>query len=52
LIPPQNPDINRTQKKNVREVMVIPIKKVNEAYDRVMDKDLKFCFVIDMSILS
>jgi D-arabinose 1-dehydrogenase-like Zn-dependent alcohol dehydrogenase len=39
------------QKKIMPEVVVIPIDKVNEAYDRVMNKDVKFRFVIDMSTL-
>jgi uncharacterized zinc-type alcohol dehydrogenase-like protein len=38
---------------NIRpEVEVIPMNKVNEAYDRVVNKDIKFRFVIDMSTLT
>ncbi len=30
---------------------VIPIQKINEAYDRVVKKDIRYRFVIDMSSL-
>jgi alcohol dehydrogenase (NADP+) len=33
------------------EVEVIPIQKVNEAYDRLMKQDVKYRFVIDMASL-
>lgn len=33
------------------DVEVIPIQKVNEAYDRVMKSDVRYRFVIDMSSL-
>jgi uncharacterized zinc-type alcohol dehydrogenase-like protein len=39
--------------RNIRpEVQVIPISQVNEAYDRVVNKDIKFRFVIDLSTLT
>ena len=45
--------INRCHtKKILPDVEVIPINKVNEAYDRVMDKKARYRFVIDMSTLS
>jgi uncharacterized zinc-type alcohol dehydrogenase-like protein len=33
------------------DVEVIPIQKVNEAYDRLLKSDVKYRFVIDMSSL-
>ncbi|MEM3839396.1 MAG: NAD(P)-dependent alcohol dehydrogenase, partial [Candidatus Micrarchaeaceae archaeon] len=33
------------------DVEVIPIQKVNEAYERILKKDVKYRFVIDMSTL-
>lgn len=45
--------VNYSAEKNITpEVEVIPIDKVNEAYERVMNKDVKFRFVIDMSTLA
>ncbi|MDA8017408.1 MAG: NAD(P)-dependent alcohol dehydrogenase [Thermoanaerobaculia bacterium] len=38
-------------KKMLPEVEVIPIEKVNEAYDLVMDKKARYRYVIDMSTL-
>ncbi|WP_202985793.1 hypothetical protein [Nostoc sp. UIC 10630] len=32
-------------------VEVIPIQKVNEAYDRLLKSDVKYRFVIDMASL-
>jgi uncharacterized zinc-type alcohol dehydrogenase-like protein len=34
------------------DVEVIPIQKVNEAYDRVVKSDVRYRFVIDMASLS
>ena len=36
----------------VSEVEVIPIKKINEAYTRMLKQDVKYRFVIDMSTLA
>jgi uncharacterized zinc-type alcohol dehydrogenase-like protein len=33
------------------DVEVIPIQKVNEAYERMLKQDVKYRFVIDMSSL-
>ena len=33
------------------DVEVIPIQKVNEAYDRLLKADVKYRFVIDMASL-
>jgi alcohol dehydrogenase (NADP+) len=33
------------------DVEVIPIQKVNEAYDRLLKQDVKYRFVIDMASL-
>lgn len=33
------------------EVEIIPISRVNEAWDRVVAKDVRYRFVIDMSTL-
>ncbi len=33
------------------EVEIIPISRVNEAWDRVVAKDIRYRFVIDMSTL-
>ena len=35
----------------VSEVEVIPIQKINEAYDRLLKGDVKYRFVIDMASL-
>jgi uncharacterized zinc-type alcohol dehydrogenase-like protein len=35
----------------VSDVEVIDIKKVNEAYERVMTNDVRYRFVIDMKTL-
>ena len=35
----------------VSEVEVIPIQKINEAYERMLKQDVKYRFVIDMSTL-
>jgi uncharacterized zinc-type alcohol dehydrogenase-like protein len=35
----------------VSEVEVIPIQKVNEAFERLLKQDVKYRFVIDMSSL-
>ena len=35
----------------VSEVEVIPIQKINEAYERMLRQDVKYRFVIDMSSL-
>jgi uncharacterized zinc-type alcohol dehydrogenase-like protein len=36
----------------VSEVEVIPIQKINEAYERMLKQDVKYRFVIDMSSLT
>jgi len=33
------------------EIELIPIKKVNEAYERVLKSDVRYRFVIDMATL-
>jgi uncharacterized zinc-type alcohol dehydrogenase-like protein len=33
------------------DVEVIPIQKINDAYERVMKADVKYRFVIDMATL-
>ena len=33
------------------EVEVIPIQKINEAFERMLKQDVKYRFVIDMSSL-
>ena len=33
------------------DIEVIPIQKVNEAYDRVVRSDVRYRFVIDMATL-
>ena len=33
------------------DVEVIPIQKINEAYDRLLKSDVKYRFVIDMASL-
>jgi len=33
------------------EIELIPIQKINEAYDRVVKDDVKYRFVIDMASL-
>jgi uncharacterized zinc-type alcohol dehydrogenase-like protein len=35
----------------VSEVEVIPIQKINEAFERLLKQDVKYRFVIDMSTL-
>lgn len=35
----------------VSDVELIRIEQVNEAYDRMMRSDVKYCFVIDMDTL-
>ena len=35
----------------VSDVEVIPIQKINEAFERVVKADVKYRFVIDMSSL-
>jgi uncharacterized zinc-type alcohol dehydrogenase-like protein len=35
----------------VSEVEVIPIQKINEAYERMLRQDVKYRFAIDMSSL-
>ena len=35
----------------VSEVEVIPISKINEAFERLLKQDVKYRFVIDMSTL-
>ena len=35
----------------VSEVEVIPIQKINEAFERMLKQDVKYRFVIDMSSL-
>jgi uncharacterized zinc-type alcohol dehydrogenase-like protein len=39
------------EKNIVSEVEVIPIQKINEAYERMLKQDVKYRFVIDMSSL-
>jgi uncharacterized zinc-type alcohol dehydrogenase-like protein len=39
-------------KKNVvSDIEIIPIQKINEAYDRLLKQDVKYRFVIDMKSL-
>ena len=33
------------------DIELIPIQKINEAYDRVMKSDVRYRFVIDMATL-
>jgi uncharacterized zinc-type alcohol dehydrogenase-like protein len=35
----------------VSDIEVIPIQKINEAYERMLKQDVKYRFVIDMSSL-
>ncbi len=35
----------------VSDIEVIPIQKINEAYERLLKSDVKYRFVIDMSSL-
>ena len=35
----------------VSEIEVIPIQKINEAYERMLKQDVKYRFVIDMATL-
>ena len=39
------------KKKVFSDVEVIPVSKINEAYDRVMKGDVRFRFVIDLKTL-
>ena len=39
------------EKNIVSEVEVIPIQKINEAYERLLKSDVKYRFVIDMASL-
>jgi uncharacterized zinc-type alcohol dehydrogenase-like protein len=39
------------EKNIVSDVEVIPIQKVNEAFERVLKADVKYRFVIDMASL-
>ncbi len=44
--------INQSSAKNILpEVEVIPMHKINEAYDKVMNKEARYRYVIDMSTL-
>mgnify|MGYP001250823586 FL=1 len=44
--------IDYCNKKNIYpEVEMIPISKINEAFDRTINKDVRYRFVIDMSTL-
>ena len=36
----------------VSDVEVIPIQKINEAFERVLKSDVKYRFVIDMASLA
>ena len=36
----------------VSDVEVIPIQKINEAYERVLKSDVRYRFVIDLASLS
>ena len=36
----------------VSEIEIIPIQKINEAYDRMLKSDVKYRFVIDMASLN
>ena len=40
-----------SQHKIVCDIEMIPIQKVNEAYERVLKSDVRYRFVIDMSSL-
>jgi uncharacterized zinc-type alcohol dehydrogenase-like protein len=39
------------EKNIVSDVEVIPIQKINEAYERMLRNDVRYRFVIDMSTL-
>ena len=39
------------QHKIASDVEVVPIQKVNEAYERVLKSDVRYRFVIDMASL-
>jgi alcohol dehydrogenase (NADP+) len=41
----------RGQHSITADVEVIPIQKVNEAYDRLLNADVKYRFAIDMASL-
>ena len=51
----RNPESERQRladEKNIYpEVEVIPITKINEAFERTINKDVRYRFVIDMSTL-
>jgi uncharacterized zinc-type alcohol dehydrogenase-like protein len=36
----------------VSDIELIPIQKINEAYDRLLKSDVKYRFVIDMKSLA
>jgi uncharacterized zinc-type alcohol dehydrogenase-like protein len=40
------------KKKIVSDIEIIPIQKINEAYERMLKSDVKYRFVIDMASLS
>jgi alcohol dehydrogenase (NADP+) len=50
MIPDLTPPAHYLQQ-NPANIEVIPIDKVNEAFDRVVAKDVRFRFVIDNSTL-
>ena len=35
----------------MNDIELIPIQKINEAYERLIKSDVKCCFVIDMASL-
>jgi uncharacterized zinc-type alcohol dehydrogenase-like protein len=39
------------ERKIVSDVEIIPIQKINEAWDRLLKQDVKYRFVIDMASL-
>src|SRR5262249_53326185 len=39
------------EKNIVSDIEIIPINKINEAYDRMLKNDVKYRFVIDMATL-
>jgi uncharacterized zinc-type alcohol dehydrogenase-like protein len=39
------------EKKALADVEVIPMNKVNEAYERMLKSDVKYRFVVDMASL-
>ena len=36
---------------HMNDIELIPIQKINEAYERLIKTDVKYCFVIDMASL-